>query len=38
VALSDIVMPDHAMLERLAVNVFETTFGAIGPDTRACAW
>jgi len=32
-ALSDIVMPDHAMLERMAVNVFETTFGAIGPDT-----
>ena len=33
VALSDIVMPDHAMLERMAVNVYETTFGALGPDT-----
>ena len=33
VALSDIVMPDHAMLERMAINTYETTFGGFGEDT-----
>ena len=33
VALSDIVMPDHAMLERMAINTYETTYGGFGEDT-----
>ena len=33
VALSDIVLPEHAMLERRVVNVYETTFGGFGPET-----
>jgi anaerobic selenocysteine-containing dehydrogenase len=33
VALSDIVLPDHAILERSAVNVYETTFGGFTDDT-----
>jgi Anaerobic dehydrogenases, typically selenocysteine-containing len=33
VHLSDIVLPDHAILERSAVNVYETTFGGFSEDT-----
>jgi anaerobic selenocysteine-containing dehydrogenase len=32
-ALADVVLPEHAMLERMVVNVYETTFGGFGSDT-----
>jgi len=33
VALSDVVLPEHSMLERMAFNTYETTFGGFGSDT-----
>ena len=33
VALADVVLPEHALLERMVVNVYEATFGGYGVDT-----